>query len=154
MLVAVAVCLIPSRSARAGDIVAFVSEGRPGEVWDRGYGAALSLSLFRVVTFEGEAARMPALGMDRAMASFTGSALLSPPIGKLTPYAGLGVGLYRQTAGPDSATSALRAWIAGVKLQVGGLIVLKAEYRDYRLSGDPLLFLDSRLSAGVGISFF
>jgi len=149
----VALSLFPAGSARAGDIVAFLAEGRPSEVWGRGFGAALSFSFFRVVTFEGEAAQMTALGTDRGMTSFTGSALLSPPIGKLTPYAGLGVGLYRQTAGPDSQTSTLRAVIAGVKLQVGGLIVLKAEYRDFNLSSDPLLFLESRFSAGAGISF-
>jgi hypothetical protein len=140
-------------SARAGDIVAFVSQGRPDELWERGYGAALSFSLFRLLVLEGEAARMPAVGDGRDMTSFTGSALLALPAGKLTPYAGLGIGLFRQTNGPDSDTGTLRAWIVGLKLTLGGLVVLKAEYRDFGLSGEPLLDASSRVSAGAGISF-
>lgn len=139
--------------AAAGDIVAFLSEGRPSEVWERGYGAALSFSLFRLLVLEAEAARMPALGDDRDMTSFTGSALLALPAGKLTPYGGLGVGLFRQTDGPDSDTGTLRALIVGAKLTLGGLVVLKAEYRDFALSGEPLLLAESRISVGAGISF-
>jgi hypothetical protein len=137
----------------AGDITAFLSEGRPSETWERGYGAALSFSLFRLVVLEGEAARMPAAGEERDMTSFTASALLALPAGKLTPYGGLGVGLFRQTDGPDSDTGTLRALIVGAKLTLGGLVVLKAEYRDFELSGEPLLQADSRISVGAGISF-
>jgi hypothetical protein len=141
------------RPAAAGDITAFLSEGRPSEVWDRGYGAALSFSLFRLVVLEGEAARMPAVGEERDMTSFTASALLALPAGKLTPYGGLGVGLFRQTEGSDSDTGTLRALIVGAKLTLGGLVVLKAEYRNFELSGEPLLQADSRISVGAGISF-
>lgn len=133
--------------------MAFLSEGRPDEVWERGYGAALSFSLFRLLVLEGEAARMPALGEERDMTSFTGSALLALPAGKLSPYAGLGVGFFRQTDGPESDTGTLRAWVVGAKLTLGGLVVLKAEYRDFSLSGTPLLPADSRVSVGAGISF-
>jgi hypothetical protein len=139
--------------ARAGDIVAFVSDARPEELWEHGYGAALSFSFFRVATFEGEAARMPAIGDGREMTSFTGSALLSPPIGKLVPYAGLGVGLYRQTASDTSDTDTLRVLVVGLKVGLGGLVVLKAEYRDFELPDDALLLVDKRFSIGAGISF-
>jgi hypothetical protein len=43
--------------------------------------------------------------------------------------------------------------VAGLKLNLGGLIVLKAEYRDFELPDEALLFLDSRWSIGAGITF-
>ena len=152
-LIALAVLGLPAPPARAGDIVAFLSDGRPDEVWDRGYGAALSFSFFRIATFESEAARQPGIGDNRDITSFTVSGLLSPPIGKLVPYAGLGVGLYRQSAGDVSDNGTLRVLVAGLKISLGGLIVLKAEYRDFELPDEALLLLDSRWSVGAGISF-
>lgn len=153
LLAGALLCLLAPGAAQGGDIVAFLSDARPGEVWERGYGAALSFSFFRVATLESEVARMPAIGEGREMTSFTTSALLSPPIGKLVPYAGLGVGLYRQTAEDTSDTGALRVLVAGLKLSLGGLVVVKAEYRDFQMPDDALLFVDSRLSIGAGISF-
>jgi hypothetical protein len=152
-LLVLAVAGLAAPPACAGDITAFLSEGRPGEVWDRGYGAALSFTFFRLATFESEAARQEGVGEDRDVTSFTVSGLLSPPIGKLVPYAGLGVGLYRQSAGDLSDTGTLSVLVAGLKLNLGGLIVLKAEYRDFHLPDDALLLLDSRLSIGAGITF-
>jgi hypothetical protein len=140
-------------SARAGDVTAFVALPRPSDSWERGYGAALSSTWFNVVTFEGEAARVPGTSTDEQMTSFTASALLSPPVGALTPYGGLGIGLFRQTVGDDADTGRLRAWILGAKVRLGGLVVLKGEYRRLELSGDPLLPMDSRLSFGAGIAF-
>jgi hypothetical protein len=139
--------------ARAGDVTAFVALPRPSDQWDHGFGAALSSTWFNVVTFEGEAARIPGETTDTGMSSFTASALLSPPIGALTPYGGLGVGLFRQNVGSDSDIGRLKAWIVGAKVKLGGLIVLKAEYRRLDLSGTPLLDMDSRISAGAGIAF-
>ena len=36
---------------------------------------------------------------------------------------------------------------------IGGMLVVKGEYRRYDLSGDPLLPLDHRFSAGAGVTF-
>jgi hypothetical protein len=139
--------------ARAGDVTVFATFPSPVENWERGYGAALSSTWFRVLTFEGEAARVPGETSDRGMTSFTASALLSPPIGGLIPYGGLGVGLFRQTIGDDSDLGRLRALVLGVKVRVKDLLVLKGEYRRLELSGDPLLAMDSRVSFGAGIAF-
>ncbi len=149
---ALAVALWPA-AASAGDVTAFVALPRPSDTWERGYGAALSSTWFNVVTFEGEAARIPGTSTDEQMTSFTASALLSPPVGALTPYGGVGVGLFRQTVADDSDTGRLRAWILGAKVKLGGLLVLKGEYRRLELSGDPLLPMDARLSLGAGIAF-
>jgi len=141
------------RPVRAGDITAFVARPSPGDTWATGYGATLSTSWFGVLNLEGEGARLPGDDPDASMTSFTASALIAPPIGSLTPYGGLGVGLFRQALGSKHDTGTLKALVLGVKLKVGGMLVIKGEYRRYDLSGDPLLPLDHRLSAGAGITF-
>jgi len=138
--------------ARAGDITAFVALPAPTNTWGRGYGATLSSTWFQAVSLEGEAARLPGDRTDAAMTSFTASALLAPPIGVLTPYGGVGVGLFRQTLGTDTDTGTLKAFIVGAKVKLG-LVVIKGEYRRITLSGTPLLDMTARISAGAGISF-
>ena len=148
---ALALCMaVP---AAAGDITAFVGVTTPRENWSRGYGAALSSTWFKVLTFEGEAARMPGATTDAAMTSFTASALISPPIKELTPYGGIGYGLFRQTRASDSDIGRLRALIIGVKTRIKDLVVLKAEYRKLDLSGIPLIAADQRVSIGAGLAF-
>jgi hypothetical protein len=142
---------LPGR-ARAGDITAFVTLPAPTDTWARGYGATLSSTWFQAIAVEGEAARLPGDRTDAAMTSFTGSALLAPPIGILTPYGGVGVGLFRQTLGTDSDTGTLKALIFGAKVKLG-IVVIKGEYRRITLSGTPLLNMTARISAGAGISF-
>jgi hypothetical protein len=139
--------------ARGGDVIAFVALPSPSDRWQHGFGAALTSTWFNVVSFEGEAARIPGETTDAGMSSFTASALLSPPVGALTPYGGVGVGLFRQNVGSQSDIGRLKAWIFGAKVKLGGLVVLKAEYRRLDLSGTPLLDMDSRISAGAGIAF-
>jgi hypothetical protein len=138
--------------ARAGDITAFVALPAPTSTWGRGYGATLSSTWFQAISLEGEAARLPGDRTDAAMTTFTGSALLAPPIGILTPYGGVGVGLFRQTLGTETDTGTLKALIFGAKVKLG-LVVIKGEYRRITLSGTPLLDMTARISAGAGISF-
>jgi hypothetical protein len=146
-----AVSLVP-KPVEAGDITAFVALPAPTNTWGRGYGATLSSTWFQAVCLEGEAARLPGDNTEAAMTSFTGSALLAPPIGFLTPYGGVGVGLFRQTLGTASDVGTLKAFILGAKVKFG-LVVIKGEYRRLTLSGTPLLPMTARISAGAGISF-
>jgi hypothetical protein len=139
-------------AAAAGDATVFAAWPSPGDAWGRGYGATLSSTWFQVVNLEAEAARIPGETPDGNMTSFTGSVLLAPPVGFLTPYGGLGIGLFRQTLGSLSDTGVLRTSILGAKVKLG-LLVLKFEYRKIGLSGTPLIPIDHRLSAGAGISF-
>ena len=136
----------------AGDITVFVAKARPGELWADGYGAALGSTWFRLVTFEAEVARLPGERPETGMTSFTGAALLSPPLPIVTPYGGVGVGLFRQTVGASNDHGTLKAFILGAKMTFG-LAVVRADYRKLQLSGPPPIEIDSRLSAGVGISF-
>ncbi len=141
-----------SPSAQAGDVTAFVAVGAPVDRWGRGYGAALSSTWFGVLSFEGEAARFAGETPDTTMTSFTGSALIAPPIAFLTPYGGVGIGLFRQTVGEEGDTGTLTCFVLGLKLKLG-LVVLKGEFRQLDLSGDPLLPMERRYAFGAGISF-
>jgi len=142
----------PAATAAAGDAMVFAAWPSPADAWARGYGASLSSTWFQVVSFEAEAARIPGETPDGNMTSFTGSVLLAPPIAFLTPYGGLGIGLFRQTLGTESDTGTLKAFILGAKVKLG-LVVIKGEYRRITLSGTPLLSMTARISAGAGISF-
>lgn len=145
--------LLAPMPAYAGDITAFIASATPRDNWDQGFGGALTTNWFHVFSLEAEAARLRGPRGDTGLTSLTGSAFLSPPIGALTPYGGMGVGLYRETQGSSSQYGTLKARILGAKVRVGGLLVFKGEYRRLTLSGDPLLAIEHRLSAGAGIVF-
>jgi hypothetical protein len=139
--------------AEAGDLTAFAVFGNPGENWNTGYGAALSWGILPFLGIEGEAARVPGSVIDSSMTSFTGSAFVSPPTGDISIYGGLGVGYFRQSVGSLEDSGVLTALIVGLKAKVGGVLVLKGEYRKLKLPEAPLADMDSRWAAGAGISF-
>lgn len=138
--------------AGALEAVFFLSEAGPA-VWRTGVGGTLASTWFKLVSLEGELARQPGQPIDSSMTSFTASALLAPPLGALTPYGGLGVGFFRQSRGALRDNGTLKAFVLGVKLKLGGLLVIRGEYRALDLSGEPLLEMDQRFSAGIGLSF-
>jgi hypothetical protein len=139
-------------AAHAGDVTAFMTFASPSDAWARGYGAGLTSTWFGVIGLEAEAARIPLESAEGTMTSFTGSALLAPPIGMLIPYGGVGIGVYRQSVSNVGETSTLRTFVLGAKVKVG-LLVVRADYRHLNLSGDPLLPMDRRVSIGAGITF-
>jgi hypothetical protein len=138
--------------ASAGDVTAFVTFPSPSDAWSRGYGAALTSTWFGTIGLEAEAARVPIESAEGTMTSFTGSVLLAPPLGLFVPYGGVGFGIYRQSVGDVGETSTLRTFVLGAKVKVG-LLVVRADYRNLRLGGDPLLPMDRRVSIGAGITF-
>jgi len=141
-----------ARPARALEVSVFLSDARPS-VWGTGVGATLSTTWFKLVCLEAELARQPGQPLDSSMTSFTASALLAPPVGPLTPYGGFGVGVFRQSRGTLRDNGTLKAFVLGVKLKLGGLVVIRGEYRAIALSGEPPLGMDKRFSGGIGISF-
>lgn len=140
-------------SASASEITAFVSKATPDEVWAAGVGGAVSISFFSVLNFEGEIARQSGELEGSKLYTLTGSVLIAPPTGKLVPYAGLGVGAFRQENGALSDNGTLSALIAGLKLKLGPIFVVKGEYRRLGLSGEPLFGIENRFSVGAGLSF-
>jgi hypothetical protein len=141
-----------ARPAAALELTAFVSDARPA-LWGTGVGGTLSSTWFKVACFEAELARQPGVPVDSSMTTFSASALLAPAIGPVTPFGGFGVGIYRQSRGDARENGTLKTFILGAKVKVGGLVVIRAEYRGISLAGTPLLDMDKRLSAGIGISF-
>src|SRR6185503_20354587 len=125
-LTAAAAALLPSgRPAAAGDVTAFVTFPSPTDTWAHGYGASISSTWFRILNFEAEGARLPGDSIDASMTSFMGSALVAPPVGFLTPYGGLAIGVSRQTLGPLSNTGVIRALVVGLKVKIGPVFVIK-----------------------------
>ena len=141
-----------ARPARALEAIVFISSASPSDVWGTGVGASLSSSLFHVVMLDAELARQNYEVADGRLLSFSVAACLAPSFGRFTPYAGFGVGLHRQTLGESGDNGTLSSLLAGAKFRVG-LLVVRAEYRTFALSGSPFVALDHRLYAGAGISF-
>jgi hypothetical protein len=138
--------------AQAGDVTIFAARPTPNENWGTAYGAALSSTWFRVINLEAEAARHPGKVPEEIMTTFTGSAFLALPLGRLVPYGGPGVGFFRQSRSDRSDTGFVKSFAVGAKLKLG-VILLRGEWRRINLSGVPLLEIDSRIAAGVGIDF-
>ncbi len=138
--------------AGAAELTGFLAVARPGETWAGGAGAAFGISFLQVLHFEAEVARMPGEIEDQSQWSAVGSALVAPSIGRLVPYAGLGVGGYRQKDRGLSDTGVVRNLVLGVKVKAA-LLVVKAEYRRISLPDEALLDMDHRFSVGAGISF-
>jgi hypothetical protein len=134
------------------DATVFLATGRPSEVWGVGAGGALASTWFEVLRLEGDLTRIPGELPDQSMTSLSGTAALAPPLGKITPYGGVGVGLFRQAVGSRTDTGTLKCLVFGLKFKFS-LLVLKAEYRRLSLSGEPLLPMEHRFSAGGGIAF-
>ncbi len=139
--------------ARAGDIVVFASWPTPTNEWGTGFGAAYSQTLIPLVGFEFEIGQQSGALTDESMTTFSASALLVPPIGPLTPYGGLGFGFFKQTVNERSDTGTYHALILGAKLKLGGILVLRGDWRRIALSGEPLIDVDYRVSIGAGLSF-
>ncbi len=138
--------------ARAGDVTLFAARVSPAEKWATAYGAALTSTWFHVINLEAEAARHPGELPEEIMTTFTGSAFLAPPIGRLTPYGGPGFGFFRQSRGERSESGWVKSFAVGAKLKLG-VVLLRGEWRRVNLTGEPLIEIDSRVSAGIGVSF-
>ena len=149
---ALAVFALEARPARALEAIVFLSKGSPTDVWGSGIGASLSSSLFHLVMLDAELARQSYDTADGKLLTFSVAACLAPSFGHFTPYAGFGVGLHRQSLGDASDNGTLSSLVAGAKFRVS-LLVIRAEYRTFAISGSPFITLDHRIYAGAGISF-
>jgi hypothetical protein len=144
-----AACL--ARPALAGDVTLFAARVNPTENWGTGYGAALSSTWFTALNLEAEAARLPGARTEDIMTTFTGSAFLAPPLGKIVPYGGVGIGYYRQSRNDRSDSGFIHTLAFGAKLKLG-LLLVRGEWRRLTIS-EPMIQVDSRVSAGLGINF-
>jgi hypothetical protein len=142
---------LAARPVHAIEATVFVSNAFPSELWGSGLGASLTSTWFKLVMLDAELARQNYEVSEGRLLSFSVAACLAPSFGRLTPYAGFGVGLHRQTFGEFGDNGTHTSLIVGGKLRFG-LLVLRAEYRTFEL-GASLPELDHRVYAGAGISF-
>ena len=159
LLVSVGLALLVTaapQGAQAGEITLFWARNSPRATWRDAEGATLTLGLAKVAQLEVEGAR----GLDTESVSrltyFTAGAALKVPFTKVSPFAGLAVGVYHQSLGDDWKIGTLGAEFAGIKVRIADLIVLRGEYRRLQLhglSGTPFHPLDSRVALGAGIAF-
>jgi len=147
------IALLAASSGRAGDVTVFVARPDPSEPWREGFGATLGAGILGLGALEVEAVRFAADGPEGDMTSFSGTALIAPSVGPLVPFAGLGLGLYRQSLGSASQTDVVRSFAAGLKINVGRVFVIRGEYRRLTFAGTPLIEMDRRYSLGAGIQF-
>lgn len=152
-LLATFFALTSASGAAAGDFTVFAAQTNPSELWKPGFGATLGAGLLGLGAVEAEAARFSADVEGGDMTTFTFSAMLAPPIGPIVPFAGVGIGVYRQNLGVSNTTDLLRSFAAGLKVNVGRVFVIRGEYRRFELSGPVRIQMDSRLSIGAGIQF-
>jgi hypothetical protein len=148
-----ALILIAAPSADAGEITVFASSDMPRAQWNYGQGGALSLGLFRVISLEVEGARSLAKDGDTRMTYFTFGAGLKLPVTSITPFAGMGVGIYYQSQPGVWKLHTFDSYFAGAKTRIKDLVIVRAEYRHYVLRGTPYRPFEGRLSLGAGIAF-
>jgi hypothetical protein len=142
-----------ARPAEAAEISAFATGGEPGETWGTGYGGMLTITLFNIVHGDVEGAWQGSDLPETSIVSGAAKAYLGPSIGRLVPYAGLGVGVYRQSLPTKSDQGTYGLIVAGAKLKFPFGLVLRGEYQWLDMPDEVTLAFDNRYLFAVGLSF-
>src|SRR5512134_1774428 len=95
--VLLALAAFPALPASGAELTAFAMGGKPGEVWGSGYGGMLTITLFTFANGELEGAWQGSEIPETSIVSGSAKAYLGIPLGPLVPYAGIGVGVYRES---------------------------------------------------------
>lgn len=139
--------------ARGAELTAFATGGKPGEIWGVGYGGMLTITLFNVVSGELEGTWQGSDLPETSVVSASAKAYLGPSIGRLVPYAGLGVGVYRESLPGKTDQGTYGMVLAGVKLKFPFGLVVRGEYQWLDLPDEVLLPMDNRYILAAGLSF-
>ena len=153
LLFLAALAALPGRSASGAEITAFATGGKPGDVWNTGYGGMLTITLFGFAHGEIEGCWQGSALADTSVSSLAAKAYFGPSIGSFVPYIGLGAGVYRESlpAKSDQGTSGMV--FAGAKLKFPFGLVVRGEYQWLTLPDEVLLPLDNRYLVAFGLSF-
>ncbi len=138
--------------SRAGEIGAFLTLPTPTKDWKTGFGFHAALISLPFLQAGGEFARMSGEDPLVSIGTYTAQVEVNPPSVKISPFAGLGVGAYRQKFGSDSDWGSVIAIFGGVRVPIG-VARLRAEFRKTSLSGTPRVNIDKRFSLGVSFKF-
>jgi hypothetical protein len=143
----------PAPSSEAAEISAFATGASPGEAWGTGYGGMLTITLFNIVHGDVEGAWQGGDVAETSIVSGAAKAYLGPSIGRLVPYAGLGVGVYRQSLPTMSDQGSYGLLFAGAKLKFPFGLVLRGEYQWLDMPDEVSLAFDNRYLFAAGLSF-
>ncbi len=138
--------------SHAGEIGAFLTLPTPTKDWKTGFGFHAALISLPFLQAGGEFARMSGEDPLVSIGTYTAQVEVNPPSLKISPFAGLGVGAYRQKFGSDSDWGSVIAIFGGVRVPIG-VARLRAEFRKTSLSGNPRVNVDKRFSLGVSFKF-
>ena len=138
--------------ARAGEIGAFLTMPTPTADWKTGMGFHVALISLPFLQAGGEWARMSSELSTASMETYTAQVEVNPPSIRISPFAGIGIGAYRQKIGASSDWGSVSSVFGGVRIPIG-VAKLRAEYRKLSLSGTPRLNADKRFSLGVSFRF-
>lgn len=150
-LAGLALCLL-TRTAGAGEIGAFLTKPTPTKDWKTGFGFHAALISLPFLQAGGEFARIGGTEPLTSIETYTAQVEVNPPSIKVSPFAGVGVGAYRQKFGTSSDWGSVNAVFGGVRIPIG-VAKLRAEFRKISLSGKPRLNSDKRFSLGVSFRF-
>jgi hypothetical protein len=145
--------LITPRVASAAEVTAFFSGGSPGEAWTTGYGGMLTITLFNIVGGELEGGWQGGEAPSTSLFTLSAKAYVGPSLGRVVPYVGLGVGVYRESILDDSDTGTLGLVFAGVKLKFPIGLVIRGEYQWVDLPMAAPVPMDNRYLFGLGLGF-
>jgi hypothetical protein len=152
-LLLAAALMAPPPPARAAELTAFLSGGSPGEAWSTGYGGMLTITLFNLVSGEIEGAWQGGAVPSTSLFSLSAKAYIGPQFGRVVPYGGLGVGVYRESLPVNSDTGTLGLVFIGAKLKFPLGLVIRAEFQWVDLPTPAPVQLDHRYLFGLGLSF-
>ena len=144
--------LFSSAPSRAGEVGAFLTWPTPTMNWGTGFGFHVAVISLPFLQAGGEFARMKGENPLVSVDTYTAQVELNPPSLKISPFVGLGVGVYRGANGDQSDWSSVNALFGGVRVPIG-VARLRAEFRKIGLAGTPRVNIDKRFSLGVSFRF-
>lgn len=150
---ALALLLAAAAPSGAAELTGFATGASPGDTWKLGYGGMLTITLFNVVGGELEGAYQGSEIPETSIVSGAAKAYLGPTIGSLVPYAGLGVGVYRQSLPTKSDQGTYGLLFLGAKLKFPFGLVVRGEYQWLDMPDEVSLAFDNRYLFAVGVSF-
>jgi hypothetical protein len=142
-----------ARTALSAELTAYVSGGSPSGNWGGGYGGMFSITLFSLVHGDAELGWQVGDEPETGVLLAAAKAYVGPQLGRVVPYAGIGVGYYAQAMPGEDVGGELGEFFVGAKVKVPLGFLLRGEMQWIRLGSDPSLPLDGRFFLGAGLSF-
>lgn len=142
------------RPARA-DLTAFLGlSPTPDNRSARGFAAGVTMVVFG---FEGEYSQILEDETESlpSLRTWSGNVFVQTPveISKVTPYATVGGGVYRESLADQQETNIGVNAGGGLKIRLAGPFRVRLDYRIFTLKGDPLHSTYQRFYVGANLAF-